>query len=43
MNLNFSKNFNGMVWSINALNLTDENYQRPDTYNQEGRRIELSF
>ena len=43
MNLNFSKNFNGMVWSINALNLTDENYQRPDTYNQEGRRIGLSF
>ena len=28
---------------LNVLNLTDENYQRPDTYNQEGRRIELSF
>ena len=43
INLNLSKNFSGKVWSVNILNLTDENYERPDTYNQEGRRIELSF
>ena len=43
MNLNLSKDFYGSVWSLNVLNLTDEKYQRPDTYNQEGRRIGLSF
>jgi len=43
MNLNLSKNLFGSIWSINILNLTDEIYQRPDTYNQEGRRFELSF
>ena len=43
MNLNISKDFSGKIWSLNMLNLTDEDYQRPDTYNQEGRRIGLSF
>ena len=43
MNFSLSKNLLGSIWSLNILNLTDENYQRPDTYNQEGRRFELSF
>ena len=43
MNLVLSKEILANTWSINILNLTDEKYQRPDTYNQEGRRIELSF
>ena len=43
MNLSITKELFGSKWSINFLNLTDENYQRPDTYNQEGRRISLSF
>ena len=43
MNLKLSKNFLGSNLAVNILNLTDENYQRPDTYNQEGRRFELSF
>ncbi len=43
MNLSLSKDFFGGKWSMNLLNLTDESYQRPDTYNQEGRRISLSF
>ena len=43
MNLTLSKNLFGSDWSLNILNLTDEQYQRPDTYNQEGRRIRLSF
>lgn len=43
MNLSFSKKFSGNTLSINVFNLTDEIYQRPDTYNQEGRRIGLSF
>ena len=43
MNVSLSKDFLGSLWSLNILNLTDENYQRPDTYNQERRRFELSF
>ena len=43
MNLILSKNILSNTWSINILNLTNENYERPDTYNQEGRRFELSF
>ena len=43
MNLSISKNFYGNKWSLNIFNLTDEAYQRPDTYNQERRRIGLSF
>ena len=43
MNLSLSKDFYGSVWSVNVFNLTNEQYQRPDTYNQEGRRIGLSF
>ena len=43
MNLSFSKKFLKNIWSLNIFNLTDEAYQRPDTYNQERRRIGLSF
>lgn len=43
MNFSISKDFFKSKWSLNILNLTDEIYQRPDTYNQEGRRINLSF
>ena len=43
MNLSLSKNFRGSLFSVNILNLTDEIYQRPDTYNQEGRRLGLSL
>ena len=43
MNFSISKDIKGNKWSLNVLNLTDEAYKRPDTYNQERRRIELSF
>jgi len=43
MNLSISKSILGSRWSLNVENLTDEQYQRPDTYNQEGRKISLSF
>ena len=43
MNLVISKEILSNTWSIKVLNLTDEKYQRPDTYNQEERRIELLF
>ena len=43
MNLSLSKEISNNIWSLNIYNLTDEVYQRPDTYNQERRRIGLSF
>ena len=43
MNLSLSKKLSKQIWSLNIYNLTDEVYQRPDTYNQERRRISLSF
>ncbi len=43
MNLIISKEISNVTWSLNIFNLTDEVYQRPDTYNQERRRIGLSF
>lgn len=43
MNLSLTKEINKVNWSINISNLTDEIYERPDTYNQEGRKIGLSF
>ena len=43
MNLSFAKEINKIKWYLNITNLTNEIYQRPDTYNQEGRKIGLSF
>ena len=43
MNLSLTKEINKVNWSLNITNLTDEIYERPDTYNQEGRKIGLSF
>ena len=43
MNLSLSKEINKINWSLNITNLTNEIYERPDTYNQEGRKIGLSF
>jgi len=43
MNLSLTKEINKIDWSLNVMNLTNEIYERPDTYNQEGRKIGLSF
>ena len=43
MNLSFAKEINKIRWSLNITNLTNEIYERPDTYNQEGRKTSLSF
>ena len=43
IDLSLSKEFFNQIWALNFFNLTDEVYQRPDTYNQERRRISLSF
>ena len=43
MNISLIKKINKINWSLNITNLTDEIYERPDTYNQAGRKIGLSF
>ena len=43
MNLSLAKKINNIKWSLNITNLTNEIYERPDTYNQEGRKTSLSF
>ncbi len=43
MNLNLSKNLFGNSLTLGITNLTDEYYQRPYGFQQEGRRINLSF
>ena len=43
MNISFTKEINKINWFLNITNLTNEIYERPDTYNQEGRKLALSF
>jgi len=43
VNLSLSKKFLGMEWALSATNLTDEYYQKPYGYNQEGRKFNLSL
>ena len=43
MNISLSKDINKMKWFLNITNLTDKVCERPDTYNQERRKIGLSF
>ena len=43
MNLSLSKEAFGLKFSLNITNITDEKYQRPYGYAQEGRRIGLLF
>ena len=39
----FSKEIFGLEWAISSTNLTDEYYQKPYGYNQEGRKFNLSL
>ena len=43
VNLSLSKEFFGMDWRLRVTNLTDEYYQKPYGYNQEGRIFNLSL
>ena len=43
MNISLIKEINKNNFFLNITNVTDEIYERPDTYNQEGRKIGLSF
>lgn len=43
VNLSLYKEFFGMDWRLRVTNLTDEYYQKPYGYNQEGRNFNLSL
>ena len=43
LNLSLSKELLGMEWFLIGTNLTNEYYQKPNGYNQEGREFNLSF
>ncbi len=43
MNLSLSKELFGFEWTLSSTNLTDEYYQKPYGYNQEGRKFNLSL
>lgn len=43
VNLSLSKELFGMEWALSSTNLTDEYYQKPYGYNQEGRNFSLSL
>ena len=43
INLSLTKELFGMEWALSSTNLTDEYYQKPYGYNQEGRNFELSL
>ena len=43
MNLSFTKELFGLEWALRSTNLTDEYYQKPYGFNQEGRKFSLSL
>ena len=43
VNASVSKELFGMEWALSSTNLTDEYYQKPYGYNQEGRNFKLSL
>ena len=43
VNLFLTKELFGIEWMLSSTNLTDEYYQKPYGYNQEGREFNLSF
>jgi len=43
INMSLSKELFGMEWALSSTNLTDEYYQKPYGYNQEGRNLKLSL
>ena len=38
-----TKNLFGNIFSLNITNLLDENYEKPATYSQDGRKFRLGF
>ncbi len=43
INMSLTKELFGMQWALSSTNLTDEYYQKPYGYNQEGRNFRLSL
>ena len=43
INMSLTKELFGMQWALSSTNLTDEYYQKPYGYNQEGRNLKLSL
>ena len=43
IDLSLSKKIFGNSISFNIKNLLDKNYEKPATYNQDGRRISINF
>ena len=43
VNMSISKNLSGNVFSLNFSNLLNERYERPATYQQDGRQIRFGF
>ena len=43
IDVNFLKNFNGSIWNLSITNLLNERYERPLTFNTEGRQFRIGF
>lgn len=43
LDLNILKDFNGSIWSLSVTNLLNERYQKPLTFNTEGRQFRIGF
>jgi vitamin B12 transporter len=43
LDLNILKDFNGSIWSLSVTNLLNERYQKPLTFNTEGRQYRIGF
>jgi len=43
IDVNFFKDFNGSIWNLSVSNLLNEKYEKPLTFNTEGRQFKIVF
>ena len=43
VDVNFLKDFNGLIWKLSITNLLNENYEKPLTFNTEKRQFRIGF
>ena len=43
VDVNFFKDFNGLLWNLSVTNLMDERYERPLTFYTEERQVSIGF
>ena len=43
VDVNFSKNLFGSVFSLNVTNLFNERYEQPLTYSKDGRQLRIGY